>query len=135
MSLEAARTTLVAKLEADWSTNFPTVDLFYENATGPNLATRTAPFMQVDFDLAEGSQVELAKNPRKRVYASAYFAIFQKDGTGTRTINQVTDFLITQFTAVSTAECTTTSAGAVKAPAIAGWYGKVLRVDFYYYTT
>ena len=134
MTMETARSALVTRLEAEWATRFPNVALFYENATLPNLATRVDPFMQIDFDLREGQQTELSTNPRKRVYASAYFAIFQKEGTGTKTINQITDYLIDTFTAVSTPECTTTTASAVKAPVIPGWYGKVLSIDFYYFT-
>lgn len=85
MSQVFIRDTLVEQLEL-WRTSNPTVEVFYEDTTSPDLDSISGPFVHAEFAWVEDEQIELASGPNQKVRSFGFLElrIFSRVGAGSR---------------------------------------------------
>lgn len=95
----SARDAIITYFNTQWTATNPTIPAFYENTASVDLDVVSSPFVTVgvDFTDAVQSDLDLTPVPGARVFGKLIVKLFAKEGSGSRQLLVLTDFLDTTF--------------------------------------
>lgn len=131
MTFVSIRDALVSVVNAGWTATYPTIPVFYENATSVDLDDVGAAFLRCTVRFVSGDQASLGEAPLTRIRGAVDLRAFIKVEAGTRTALGYMDYLkdllkYKDFSGVRT--------GAPNPPtpqAIKNWYSLGISVPFW----
>lgn len=132
MSLTSARQAIVTQMETAWVAAFPSVKVFFENAPQPDPATRADPFMLLFIDFDDAEQMTLGSNDLMRVHGNVQFMPYVKEGTSTKLIFEMMDWLLVNMAITQLGDVSMQDASPVKELIYEGWFSKGVRIPFYF---
>lgn len=132
MSLTSARQAIVTQMETAWATAFPSVKVFFENAPQPDPATRNDPFMLLFIDFDDAEQATIGTNHLMRVHGSVQFMPYVQEGTSTKLVFEMLDWLLMNMAIKQFGDVTMQDASPTKELVFDGWFCKGVRVPFYF---
>lgn len=127
-----ARDALVSHFHTGWSTAYPSIPAFYENAQSIDLDNHTAGFVKFDIDYEASFQASMEQVPITRVQGHVYITLATLEGTGTRTLAGYLDTLTTLMKYQSLSGVQTGAPSPMRSELSEGWYFQELAVPFWF---
>jgi hypothetical protein len=97
MNYVSARDALVTKINAAFTTNYPLMPVFYENTLTADLAKVGEMFVKVEIDFIDRIAVTVNNEPETESEGEVVLTVFSKEGTGSRKVLALFDFLNQEF--------------------------------------
>lgn len=130
MTFKAAQEALTQYVKDNWPSDIP---MFYENGPVPNVAELAGEFATFEVDIEASQQADIGNNPVNRYYGAIYFTFFQPEGTGTSFLSDSFDWVNEHMSNRRFGIATCRTSAPINAPEIPGWYGKTIKLPFFYY--
>lgn len=127
-----ARDELVTLINNKFSTDHPTLKVFYQNTKKVDTNTVGDQFVRVTVDMMKGKQSSIEFEPRRRVLGEVILEFVYKEGLGTRYSLEMYDY-VESFLAMKTLTKVSTRVASPGADwEKEGWAGFRITVPFFF---
>ena len=92
-TLVEARDALAAFIHTNWTAQYPTTPVYWENALRVDLDQVGSMFLRVEIEFNDALQMTFNDVPIRRTFGALYLTLFVKDGEGVRAALACLDYL------------------------------------------
>jgi len=127
-----ARDDMVTKIQAAWqASEFSDVVIYGDNLPDPNL-DEVAKFCNYEFVFNKSVQVTIAAKPVDRTWGQIEFGFGAREGTGSRSLRVMLDYMKDEFKAATIGHVKTLIPSPGAPTRSNGWVIETLYVPFYF---
>mgnify|MGYP000320669470 FL=1 len=130
-----ARDSLVTLINTSLSTDYPALEVIYENTIKVDMNSVSDMLVLISIDFLGARQATIETRPHSRVLGEVTFRLIFKDGSGTRVALQLFDYLTTLFNSKQIGGVTTRVPSPGKKQIIDEWSSYDLFVPFIFDST
>lgn len=127
-----ARDELVTLINSKFSTDHPTLAVFYENTKKVDTNTVGDQFVKVTIDMVGAKQTTIEMSPRRRVLGTVTLEFIYKEGMGTRYALTMFDYVESLLSMKSLTGVSTRAASPGADWSKEGWAGFRITVPFFF---
>lgn len=130
MTGEEARKAISTKFLADWATAFPSVPVFVEGDTEPDLTQQVLPFILFKVGLPNVAQADFSAIPLRRYTGLVEIGMFVPQGSGTKPFFDMFDIVEKKLAIQNISGIRMYSATVIERQPAVGWQSREVLVNY-----
>lgn len=132
MTFDDVRVAFSQRLLGAWTAQYPNYPIDFENQEKVDMSTWTDPFIRMTLREHDSHQQDMNDRPWYRTHGMARIDVFIKAGHGTKTTNDMAEFLKQLFRGQSFAGVLCKAPVLLAPQAQTGWFMSRLLIPFQY---